>query len=140
MVEEMFSQVDTDGSGSLTANEIVGILTREGGGAPMSEQEARVFVACFDADGNGSLDYGEFVTAMQSGGLLGTWVVPAGQDIQLATPVAPHGRQSWQRPPVACYRGDSPRSGSVAPGAISPAFACIRPVPGLSALPRGHQR
>ena len=38
-LQAAFRTFDRDGSGTLSANEIVGILTREGGGAPMSEQE-----------------------------------------------------------------------------------------------------
>lgn len=74
---EAFSAFDHDGSGTLTADELVGILTRETGDHPMDVQEARAFVAYFDTDGNGALDYDEFCTAMGQPGVLGTWVIPA---------------------------------------------------------------
>jgi len=70
---------------------------REGGGAPMSEQEARAFVAYFDVDGSGSLDYSEFVAAMQPGSLLGSWVVPTGQrPVSTGMPQAQQQGDAWR--------------------------------------------
>jgi hypothetical protein len=74
---EAFNSFDRDGSGTLTADELVGILTRPQGGQAMSQADARAFVAYFDVDGNGALDYDEFCTAMGQPSALGTWQIPA---------------------------------------------------------------
>ena len=55
MLWQSFAQFDTDGSGVLTADEVVAILTRQSGGQPMSLEKAKGFVAAFDANGNGAL-------------------------------------------------------------------------------------
>lgn len=80
---EAFRTFDKDGNGILTAEELVGILTRQGGGKPMSLMDAKLFVAYFDADHNGGLDYKEFCAAMGQpvlmGGVpMGAWELPDG--------------------------------------------------------------
>ena len=60
----IFTLMDTDGSGTLTPEECIAILTRKGGGAPLSLEAAQRFVAMFDANKDGVLDYEEFCTAM----------------------------------------------------------------------------
>ncbi len=59
-----FKEFDVDGSGSLTADEVVAILTRQSGGQALSVEDAREFVSGFDVDGDGMLNYAEFCTAM----------------------------------------------------------------------------
>lgn len=59
-----FEQFDVDGSGDLTADEVVAILTRQSGGHPMTLEDAEEFVAQFDANHDGKLSYAEFCTAM----------------------------------------------------------------------------
>lgn len=44
---------DTDGSGYLTPDEMVGILTREAGGIPMSVLDAHEFMGRFDSNSDG---------------------------------------------------------------------------------------
>lgn len=59
-----FERFDVDGSGDLTADEVVAILTRQSGGQPMTLKDAEEFVAQFDANHDGKLSYAEFCTAM----------------------------------------------------------------------------
>ena len=59
-----FQQFDVDGSGTLTPDEVVAILTRAAGGRPMTIEDAEQFIGLFDVNGDGKLDYGEFCTAM----------------------------------------------------------------------------
>lgn len=58
-----FQTFDTDGSGTLSASEMVAILTRPGSSA-LSEEDSQAFINLFDKDGDGQLDLGEFVVAM----------------------------------------------------------------------------
>ena len=59
-----FAAFDADGSGRLSAEELVGVLTRPGGGKPVDEAEARAFVAKHDRNGDGELVLDEFVVAV----------------------------------------------------------------------------
>ena len=59
-----FYQFDTDRDGFLTVNELVGILTRPGGGNPMTEEEAVAFVEKHDTNKDGKLDIDEFAKVL----------------------------------------------------------------------------
>ena len=65
-LREAFAAFDTDGSGTLTVDELVGVFTRPGGGAPVNEAEARAFIAQHDKNGDGVLSIDEFSEAMMS--------------------------------------------------------------------------
>ena len=55
---------DTDRSGFLTADELVGVLMREGSGQPLTMQEAKMFVSYFDKNNDGQLSIEEFAGAL----------------------------------------------------------------------------
>ena len=59
-----FSVFDKDGSGTLTVDELIGVLTSPATGTPMTEREAKAFIGKFDTDKNGTLDLQEFTDAM----------------------------------------------------------------------------
>lgn len=58
-----FARFDRDNSGTLSASEMVGILTRNGGGQAMSRKDAQDVITAFDINGDGVLNYEEFVQA-----------------------------------------------------------------------------
>ena len=60
-----FDVFDVDGSGSLSAEEVVSILTRPGTKS-MSEKEATDFITSFDENEDGGMDIEEFVVAMRT--------------------------------------------------------------------------
>jgi hypothetical protein len=59
-----FDTFDEDGSGSLEASEIKAILTRMSGGAALTDEDADEFIKEFDRDGDGMIDFNEFIIAM----------------------------------------------------------------------------
>lgn len=58
---QMFKSMDTDNSGTITFDELKEGLTKLG--TKISESEVRQLMEAADVDGNGSIDYVEFVTA-----------------------------------------------------------------------------
>ena len=55
-----FKVFDTDGSGTLSAKELLTILTRKGkGGASLSVEDAKQIIASVDYNGDGELDVDE---------------------------------------------------------------------------------
>lgn len=63
-----FKEFDTDESGKLSAAEFVAILTRRTeSGEPMSIEDAEAFVAQFDSNDDGELDFIEYCSAMKGG-------------------------------------------------------------------------
>ena len=64
-LKKSFAVFDTDGSGSLDAEEVVEILTRmTPGGTALTKADAEEFIKEFDRDGDGCLDVNEFICAM----------------------------------------------------------------------------
>jgi hypothetical protein len=59
-----FAQFDVDGNGTLSANELVKLLTRESGQRePLTVEDAQEIVECFDTDDDGALSLDELVDA-----------------------------------------------------------------------------
>lgn len=74
-LRKAFDMFDVDGNGSLDADELLAILTRQTAhGATMDIEDAKALVSYFDKDGNGMLDFNEFVEAITS---IGTNPQPA---------------------------------------------------------------
>ena len=63
-----FDVFDIDGSGALSVDELREILTRPGGGAQISDHEVAEIIATFDCNGDGEIDFEEFVTMFVPGG------------------------------------------------------------------------
>ena len=77
-----FKVWDFDRSGFLTSDEIVGILTRPGGGAPMTEADAVAFVKKHDQNKDGKLDLDELSEAIAANWMNKTW--EADDDVEAA--------------------------------------------------------
>ena len=65
-IRAALSLFDTDNDGTLTVDEVVGIMTSSVTGSPMTMPEAQSFVDKFDHNGDGQLDLEEFSHAMTS--------------------------------------------------------------------------
>ncbi|PKA48150.1 Calcium-dependent protein kinase 17 [Apostasia shenzhenica] len=60
-LKEMFKNMDADNSGTITAEELRQGLLQQG--TKLSDAEVEQLMAAADADGNGTIDYDEFITA-----------------------------------------------------------------------------
>ncbi|KAK8961669.1 Calcium-dependent protein kinase 34 [Platanthera guangdongensis] len=60
-LKEMFKNIDTDNSGTITTEELRQGLLQQG--TKLSEAEVKQLLEAADADGNGTIDYDEFITA-----------------------------------------------------------------------------
>ncbi|KAK4758172.1 hypothetical protein SAY87_019473 [Trapa incisa] len=60
-LKEMFRGMDTDNSGTITLEELKQGLSKQG--TKLSEYEVKQLMEAADADGNGTIDYNEFITA-----------------------------------------------------------------------------
>ncbi|KAK3231901.1 hypothetical protein Dsin_003782 [Dipteronia sinensis] len=60
-LKQMFNNMDTDGSGTITYEELKNGLSRLG--SKLSEAEIKQLMDAADVDKNGSIDYTEFITA-----------------------------------------------------------------------------
>ena len=65
-LRDAFKAFDTDESGTITADELKGILTRKSSGQPLSAMDADDLVAQFDANGDNVLQLDEFIRALES--------------------------------------------------------------------------
>ena len=65
-----FEAFDVDGSGALSADELIKILSRPSGAAPMSLQDAKELIAIVDKNGDGELQLEEFIDLMATPGTL----------------------------------------------------------------------
>lgn len=61
--KETFAQLDKDGSGTLTVQELRDMLSHSGKGCkPLTDEEIEEVIAQFDTNGDGVLSYSEFVS------------------------------------------------------------------------------
>ena len=103
LLRRAFSTFDQDQSGTLTASEMMGILTRSGGGKPMSRNDAQKLIDAFDVNGDGMLNLEEFVAAFTDEvGVMGLVHVHANRGSTYAydggaAPVVPQAGGSRQR-------------------------------------------
>ena len=65
-----FEAFDADGSGTLSADELIKILSRPSSAAPMSIEDAKQLIAMVDKNGDGVLQLEEFVDLMATPGTL----------------------------------------------------------------------
>lgn len=72
-----FAAFDRDSSGTLSAAELIDILTRSSGGAPLAEGEAIALIESVDINGDGELSLEEFCTLMATPGTLTLLPPPA---------------------------------------------------------------
>ena len=63
-LRDALAVIDKDGSGTLTVEELTGVLTMPACAAPMTRTEAERFIAKFDVNGDGVLQIEEFVQAL----------------------------------------------------------------------------
>ena len=54
-----FDVFDTDGSGALSSAELKAVLSRPGGGAPLSDDAIQEIIDEFDVNGDGELQFDE---------------------------------------------------------------------------------
>ena len=59
-IKRAFDLFDTDGNGSLSNEELRAVLTRPGGGSPLTEEDVAALIAEFDVNGDGELQIDEF--------------------------------------------------------------------------------
>ena len=103
-----FQAYDKNGDGTLTADELMGILLNPRTGTPMTLSDAEEFVAYADTNGDGVLDYAELCTALGQPPVL-PMAVPV---LPMATPVIPIAQvsaiQSGEQPKVKVptFKGD----------------------------------
>jgi len=72
-----FKAFDADGSGSLSADELITILMRPGGGTPLTLEEAKALIATVDTNNDGVLQMEEFCELMTTPGSLTMLPAPA---------------------------------------------------------------
>ena len=75
-LEKAFKVFDTDNSGTLSASELIKILTRPGGAA-LTMADAEELIQRVDVNGDGELDLEEFCTLMSDGGDISMVAPPA---------------------------------------------------------------
>ena len=64
---ETFEELDADGSGFLSIDELKEFLAAPGGGNALSEEDIGLIVAEFDSNGDGLISYAEFLTMWANG-------------------------------------------------------------------------
>ena len=59
-IKHAFELIDADGNGAISCEELRDTLQRQGGGSPLSVEEAEALVSEFDVNDDGQLQYEEF--------------------------------------------------------------------------------
>jgi len=80
VLAKSFAVFDADASGTISAAELVAILTRSGGGAPMAIADAEALIRAVDINGDGELSLEEFCTLMAAPGALTLLPPPAEEE------------------------------------------------------------
>ena len=65
----MFDQIDVDGDGAITADELLDVFLNGDSGVKMSAKDVRVLIKFADEDGDGFIDryeWGRMIKKMQS--------------------------------------------------------------------------
>lgn len=62
-IRDAFNVFDKDGSGSISANELRAVMTNLG--EKLTDEEVNAMIKEADVDGDGEIDYGEFVKMMR---------------------------------------------------------------------------
>ncbi len=60
----LFDEVDSDGSGFITVNEVKDLIRKSGHGGDVSDSEIEALVKACDDNGDGKISFEEFVTNM----------------------------------------------------------------------------
>ena len=93
----VFNEFDKDQSGSIDGDELLGVLKELGHASATKEQAAEMFAA-MDTDGNGVIDYEEFLVMAEALDLGAKWSKPPSTTITTTSDSRNRGRSLFRRP------------------------------------------